>query len=109
VLVSAEVRGVLTASPSLLSLGRASSASGVSGRFLIRGNQPFAISRIEGAGDGFQVKTDDPGARKPLHIVSVTFQPSESGARGNLRRTLRVLTDLPGEPPLELNVAVTEE
>lgn len=109
VLVRAEVRGALAASPSLLSLGRASSASGVSGRFLVRGNQPFSISRIEGAGDGFQVKADDAGARKPLHIVTVTFQPSETDTRGDLRRTFQVFTDLPGEPPLELNAAVSAE
>ncbi|HEU5115291.1 MAG TPA: DUF1573 domain-containing protein, partial [Isosphaeraceae bacterium] len=109
VLVNAEIRGALTTSPTMLALGRASSAGGVSGRFLIRGTQPFAISKIEGAGDGFEVQTDEPSARKPIHVVTVTFQLSESSARGDLRRTFQVVTDLPGEPPLELNAAVTAE
>ncbi len=109
ILVNAEIRGALAASPSLLALGRVSSAAGVSGRFLVRGTQPFAISRIEGAGDGFEVQTDEPSARKPIHVVTVAFKPSESTASGDLRRTFRVVTDLPGEPPLELNAAVTAD
>lgn len=109
VLVNVKVRGTLAASPSLLSLGRASSAAGVSGRFLIRGSQPFAISRIEGAGDGFEVQTDEPGSRKPIHVVTVVYKPTGSGVTGDLRRTFRVVTDLAGEPPVELNAAVTAE
>lgn len=106
VLVTAEVRGALSASPSLLALGRASSSAGVQGRFLVRGIRPFAITRIEGAGDGFTIQAAEPSARKALQVLTVTYKPEEGTASGDLRRTFRVHTDLPGEPPLELNATV---
>ncbi len=105
VLVTAMVRGALTASPSLLAMGRVSSAQGVQGRFLIRGTKPFAIKSIEGEGDGFQVASTDP-SRKALHIVTVSYKPELGTTRGDLRRTFRVVTDLPGEPALELNATL---
>jgi hypothetical protein len=107
VLVSADVRGALVASPTALNLpAGASSGASVQGRYLIRGARPFAITRIEGGGDGFAVEAAEPGARKALHIVNLTFQPGASPTRGEVRRTFRVHTDLPGEPPVEV-LAVT--
>jgi hypothetical protein len=106
VLMSAEVRGALSAAPRLLSLGQvAVGTERVQGRFLIRGARPFAIRAIEGAGDGFELPEPD-GAVKPLHAVTVTFHPGRSPARGEIRRSFRVVTDLPGEPPLPLHATV---
>ena len=101
VLVTALVRGDLSASPSVLALGQVTSAGGVQGRFLVRASKPFTITPIEGAGDGFKVgPTDD--ARKPVHVVTVAYRPEEGTTRGDLRRIFRILTDLPGEPPVDL-------
>ena len=68
--------------------------------------RPFAIVAIEGSGDGFEVAATGQGTRA-VHVVSVSYRPSaEAPARGDLRRTFRVLTDLPGEAPLELTAIV---
>lgn len=106
VLVTAEIRGELSASPALLTMGRISSAQPVQGRYLIRGVKPFAIAGIEGQGDGFELTAAEPNARKTLHVVTLTYHPEKGTSRGDLRKTFRVLTDLPGEPALELNAAV---
>ncbi len=106
VLITAEIRGELSASPALLTLGRISSAQPVQGRFLIRGVKPFAITGIEGTGDGFELAAAEPNARKALHVVTLTYHPEKGTTRGDLRKTFRVLTDLPGEPGLELNATV---
>ncbi len=106
VLVTAEIRGALSASPSLLALGQATSAAVVQGRFLVRGIKPFAITRIEGAGDGFEIVAAEPSARKALQVVTVTYKAEAGTSRGDLRRTFRVHTDLPGEPALELHATV---
>ena len=103
--VTALVRGDLSASPSVLALGRVASAGSVQGRFLVRASKPFAIQAVEGAGDGFKVEPVEPG-RKPAHVVTITYKPEEGTTRGDLRHLFRVITDLPGEGPLELTATL---
>jgi len=103
--VTGWVRGDLTASPSLLTMGEVNSAEGKQGRFIIRASQPFAITEISGAGDGFSISPPD-GERKTLHMVTVAYKPEEGTTRGDLRRVFRVSTDIPGEPPLDLTATL---
>jgi hypothetical protein len=106
VLVSLEVRGALSVSPNIVSLGRASTDTGpVQGRFLVRGASPFAIRAVEGAGDGFEVTAPDE-SKKAIHVFTITFRPEQTTARGDLRRRFRVVTDVPGEAPVEVHAAV---
>jgi Protein of unknown function (DUF1573) len=105
VMVTAWVRGELTAAPSVLSLGPIHSTAGAQGQFIVRAARPFAITSIEGAGDGFS--TSPPGtARQATHIVTVAYKPEEGTTRGDLKHVFRVQTDLEGEPPLELTATL---
>jgi hypothetical protein len=99
--VTALVRGDLVASPSVLALGRVTSAGGAQGRFLIRASKAFTILSVEGSGDGFSVAPVD-ASKAPAHILTVAYRPEEGRTRGDLKCTLRVVTDLPGEPALDL-------
>ncbi len=103
--VSALIRGDLTASPSVLALGRVASASGVEGKFLVRASHPFAVKTIEGSGEGFQASVDDASA-KPVHLITVNYHPQPSLIRGDVRRVFRVHTDLAGENPLDLTTTL---
>jgi hypothetical protein len=103
--VTGLIRGDLTATPSLLSLGRVSSTDGIRGKLLVRSSKPFRIVSVEGAGDGFTVTADD-SAATPLHLLTVGYRPEEGTNRGDLRKTFRVLTDLPSEPPLEVTATL---
>ncbi len=105
ILVTGWVRGDLTASPSLLTMGEVDSSQGKQGRFVIRASKPFAITQVEGAGDGFSVAPPD-GAKKTLHMLTVAYKPEEGTTRGDLRRIFRVSTDIPGEPPLDLTATL---
>jgi len=98
--VSGTIRGELSASPSVLALGRTSSGE-IQGRFLVRATRPFAVRAVEGEGDGFKTTVDDTSA-KPIHIITVHYRPADGKTRGDLKRLFRVHTDLVGEPPLEL-------
>lgn len=108
--VSAQVQGDLTATPSLLALGRVDSATspGVRGRYLIRGGKPFAIRSIEGDGDGFQLTIDD-GGKKTMHVLTLTYKPTATATLGDVRRSFVVQTDLPDETPIKLEAAVRVE
>jgi len=107
ILVTALIRGELTAAPSILALGQVHSSSGVQGRFIIRGARPFGIQSIDGGGDGFSTSNSAPqGARQAVHMVTVAYKPEDGTTRGDIRRVFRVQTDLPGEPPLDLTATL---
>jgi hypothetical protein len=108
VLVTAWIRGELTAAPSILTLGQIHSSAGAQGRFVVRASRPFAIRSIEGTGDGFSVSPPD-GKRQSAHIVAVAYRPAEGTTVGDIRRVFRVYTDLPGEAPLELTATLRVE
>jgi hypothetical protein len=103
--VTATIRSDLSASPSVMAMGRVMSAGGAQGRFLVRASRPFAIVAVDGMGDGFTMAAPEGGqARATSHLLSVAYRPEEGRSRGDVRHVFRVLTDLPGEPPLELTV-----
>jgi hypothetical protein len=103
--LNAQVRGDLSASPSMVSLGRVTSAAGAFGHVWIRGSKPFAVTATEGSGNGFSIAADDT-SRKPLHRITVSYKPEEGTTRGDLRRNFQIHTDLPGEPPVGVTAAV---
>ncbi len=105
IMVTATVRGDLSAAPSILTMGEVSSSAGKQGRFIVRASRPFTITTVEGTGDGFSVEPPD-AARKTMHVLTVAYKPEESSTRGDLRRVFRVHTDLAGEPPLDLTATL---
>ena len=104
VLITAEVRGDLSASPSVLSLAAPTTTEAVTGRFIVRSSRPFKVVKIEGAGDGYAASADDPDA-KPLHVVTVAYR-TEEGKPVTSSRTFKIITDLPGEAPATLTVTL---
>jgi len=102
--ITAQIQGTLTASPSVLAMGRAT-VEGAKGRYLIRSSRPFSIRSLEGSGDGFAISADDVKS-KTMHVLTVTYDPRNSNIRGDLRRTFRIVTDLADEAPLELNATL---
>ena len=105
VLVTAQIRGDLSASPSLLALGTVAKDTPAQGRFIVRSSKPFAIRSIEGGGDGFTVVDSSPGS-KPMHVVTLSYNPANGTTRGDLHRTFRITTDMPGEAPLDVAAAL---
>ena len=81
------------------------STAGKQGRFIIRSSRPFAITPVEGAGDGFSVAPPE-NVRKTTHVLTMTYKPEEGTTRGDLHRILRVHTDLADEPPLDLTATL---
>jgi hypothetical protein len=103
--LNGQIRGDLTAYPSVLALGKVTSAAGVQGRYMVRGTKPFRIVSIEGNGDGFKLAAAN-SEPTPMHMLSITYNPAEGSSRGDLARSFRVVTDLPGEPPVDLTATL---
>jgi hypothetical protein len=106
--IGAQIRGELTATPSSLALGNVISASGVQGKYIVKASKPFAIAKVEGTGEGFYLQETDL-ARKALHILTLTFNPAEGTMKGDVTRTFKITTDLPGEPPIEVSATLHVE
>jgi hypothetical protein len=106
--VGATIKGDLAATPPSLSLGTVVSAAGVQGKFVVRASKPFTIAKVEGTGDGFRLSEAD-AKPKALHVLTLTYNPAEGRTRGDLVKTFRVTTDLPGEPPLDLSATLHVE
>ena len=106
--VGAQVRGELTATPTSLALGNVSATAGVQGKYVVKASKPFAIAKIEGAGDGFSLKEGE-SVRKPLHVLTLTFNPAEAKVKGDLTRSFRITTDLPGEAPIDVSASLHVE
>ncbi len=104
--ISAVIRGDLSASPSVLSLGKVSSNSQAEGRYLVRSGRPFVIRSVEGQSDGFTASVDDRSA-KTVHLLTVRYQREAARALGDVRHEFRVLTDLAEEPPLSLTATLS--
>lgn len=100
--INGQVKGDLSAAPSLVTMNAlAASSPAAQSKIIVRASKPFTISRIDGQGDGFALAAAD-AARKPLHVVTLTYDPKAGTTRGDLHKTFRIVTDLPGEPPLDV-------
>lgn len=101
VLVTGQVLGGLSATPPILAMGRIPNNGQARGRYLVKGSKPFQIASIEGQGNGFSIEEVEAGS-KPIHVLNVTYQTGPNTTLGDVRHVFRILTDLPGEAPLEL-------
>lgn len=72
-------------------------------RIILRGPQPFKIVGIHGTDDSTTAKAAASDAR-PVHVITIGIKPH---ATGELRKSLRITTDLPAENVVELPVTAT--
>jgi hypothetical protein len=108
ILVTALIRGELTASPATLALGKIASTGGAQGRYIVKGTKPFSIVSIDGNGDGFTLSAPD-GEQKTIHVLNLSYRPDAGSTRGDLKRVFRVTTDLADEPAVELTATLRVE
>jgi hypothetical protein len=82
-----------------VSLGDVKVGTATERRFVVRGPSPFRITAIQGADNHLAVKAENES--KAAHTLTITLQPS---APGEVSRTLRLVTDLPGRREVEVTV-----
>jgi hypothetical protein len=88
-----EVTPSLSISPSTVTWGPTTVGEPSETKLMIRGTQPFKITEIQGT-DASVSATDVSKDAKPVHIITVKFDPKQPG---DLARKLRFVTDLPNE------------
>jgi len=101
--VSGQVETPLVISPQSIALGPVSAGQPVTQRMVIRGQQPFRIGEIRCKGWDVDVQSDE--AEKKVHVVTVTFTPTD--ARGPQRSPVVITTA--GENPVRAKAILTAE
>jgi Protein of unknown function (DUF1573) len=95
--LTVDIESALTISPETVVLGQVKAGKEAERKVIVRGLQPFRITRIQGTDKQLAVRDSTPAA-KEVHVLTVTLHGNQLGA---VSRTFRVSTDLLGENDLE--------
>jgi hypothetical protein len=95
--LTVEIESALSVSPAAVNLGQLKPGTEEERKVIVRGLQPFRITRIEGTDDELTVRDSTP-ASKPVHVLLVKLKPKTAGP---VDRRLKVVTDLKEEGELE--------
>jgi hypothetical protein len=95
--VNVEIESALSVSPSLVDLGQVKLGAQAQRKVIVRGVQPFRITGIQGSDAQLSVQNTGSDSR-PVHVLAITFKP---GQAGELKRQLRIQTDLPTEAEID--------
>jgi hypothetical protein len=98
--LTVEVESALTVSPDAVSMGQLQVGGEVERRVIVRGAKTFKISSIEGA-EGLVVE-DNAKEGQRVHVLTVKLK---AGKAGDLKRTVRVVTDLEEDGAVEFQVS----
>jgi hypothetical protein len=99
VLVSAQVQPDLIVTPSNLSFGTVKPGQTVTRHVLLRGKNPFRVTKVSGADDRFQFEGAE--STQAFHKLSVRFTGASDQA-GAVETTFRIETNLPDDPWAEI-------
>ena len=99
ILVEANIQASLSVAPPVLRMGNLKVGESVTRLAMVRANKPFHIVAIEGQGDGVVVEV--PTAALQAQVLKIRFQPDKPG---ELRRQLRIKTDLDQESTASVTV-----
>lgn len=95
--VTVEIESQLSVSPPSLTLGPMKPGTTTERKIIVRGTQPFLITKVSGTDAQLTVK-DSTTESKAVHVLTITFSPKQAG---DLDRTLRIVTDLKEEGEIE--------
>jgi Protein of unknown function (DUF1573) len=96
--LTVEIESVLNVNPSIVSLGDVKIGTVVERRIIVRGVKPFLVTSVRGTDKTLSVEDSSPSS-KPVHVLTVKFQPSQTG---DVNRALEIVTDLDGGNSIEV-------
>lgn len=102
VLVEATLQRPLTVTPGSVTLGTVKAGVASTRRVIVRGSRPFRVTAVEGLDD--EVTAELPKAAATNHVISLNILPAKPG---ELRKELRIKTDLGTDTPLTVAIQGT--
>ncbi len=95
--LTVEIESNLNLSSTAVSLGQVKPGAEAQRKIVLRGIDPFRITKIQGTDDQLTVSDSTPES-KAVHVLTLTFKPK---AAGELNRKLKVQTDLKENSDIE--------
>jgi hypothetical protein len=95
--LTVEIESALSISPATVVLGQVKAGTEAERKVIIRGVKPFRITAVQGTNGQLSVRPSDAESR-PVHILTVSLKPTRAG---ELKQTLKVVTDLKEEGEIE--------
>jgi uncharacterized protein DUF1573 len=102
VLVEGTVQAPLSVAPAQVKLAPTPVGKEISTKVLVVGSKPFRVTSVEGLGDG--LTADLPPTADTKQIVTLKWRPTKAG---DVKRELRFLTDIEGNPSATVTVEGT--
>jgi hypothetical protein len=99
--LTVEVESALSLSPESVTLGQIKARAESERRLIVRGARPFKITSFEGTDESLSVRDGGPES-KAVHVLTVTVRP---GQTGDLRRSVRIHTDLEQDEAVDFQVS----
>jgi hypothetical protein len=95
--LTVEIESALSITPAAVNLGQIKPGGEAERKLIVRGIRPFRVTKVEGTDEQLRVQ-DSADEAKPIHVLTITLKPTQSG---EINRTLRVVTDLSGDGEIE--------
>jgi hypothetical protein len=99
--LTVEIESSLSVSPDPVAMGPVKIKGESERRVIVRGVQPFKITNVAGT-DSDLVVRDNTAESKAVHVLTLKLKGSKPG---DVNRTLRVHTDLPGDNKIDFQVS----
>jgi hypothetical protein len=100
--LTVEITGMLAVTPSILQLGQVGTDSQVEKKVVVRGAQPFKITKVEGVDADTKVILPTTAEAKTVHVLKVQHKAGKEPTEIN--KKLRIITDLPKENTVEVTL-----
>jgi hypothetical protein len=97
---SVEIRPALSVSPGEVTFNPTQVGQQSESKIVVKGGQPFRIKEIQGL-DGTMTVSDSQDDSRPVHVITVKFDPTKEGM---VSKRIRIVTDLPTEGTAEVAV-----
>jgi hypothetical protein len=104
ILVEANIQASLNVAPPIVHVQPLRVGESVTKLVIVKASKPFHISAVEGQGDGVVVEL--PASAAQVQVLKVRFQPAKPG---EVRRQLRIKTDLERESAASVTIEGTVE
>ncbi|TWU37819.1 hypothetical protein Q31b_46080 [Novipirellula aureliae] len=101
--ISGRARAALSVSPAAVTLGSTSADAVVEKRLVVKGDEPFSVKEV--VCDDKRFTFEVPVGSKKLHFVKMKFEGD--GQAAQISQTIRIITDLPGDPSADCIVTGT--
>ena len=105
IFVTAQIQGLLTASPSVMNLGTVAKGATVQKTVIVKSNKPFKLSDTKSTKGEVTAKANEASANQAVQTLTVTYKaPSTVGPDHAI---LEITSDIANEPPAKVTLFAT--